>query len=99
MSTTGANCAWASGSGSPRTLLGFDDKRLHYFSRMHHAEKGFLAATTELLSIHVDLSVRRSAPFPAKIAGWLEEIRAAHADLPRPDEVGSVIALKRPKTG
>jgi len=80
-------------------LLGFDDKRLQYFSRMHHAEKGFLAATTELLSIHVDLSVRRAAPFPAKIAAWLEAIRAAHADLPRPDEVGSVIALKRPKTG
>ena len=79
-------------------LLGFDEKRLHYFSRMVHAEKGFVAATTELLSIHVDLSARGSAAFPPKIAAWLEEIRAAHAGLPRPAEVGRVIALKRPKT-
>ena len=40
-------------------LLGFDDKRIHYFHRIYHAREGYLAATTELLVVHVDLSVRR----------------------------------------
>ena len=36
-------------------LLDYDEKRLHYFHRMYHAEKGFLSATTEVMTVHVDL--------------------------------------------
>ena len=41
-------------------LLDLDAKRVHYFMRMFHDEKGYLAATSEQLSTHVDLKARRS---------------------------------------
>ncbi len=74
-------------------LLGFDDKRLHYFHRMHHAAKGYLAATTEILSIHVDLSVRRVAPMPDDVRDRLAAVLEAHRDLGTPAEAGRVIEM------
>ena len=46
-------------------LLDFDEKRLHYIHQMYHAEEGYLAATNELIGIHIDMSIRRSAPMPS----------------------------------
>ena len=46
-------------------LLDFDEKRLHFFEYMYHAEKGYLAATSEQMAIHVDMKTenqRRLAP-------------------------------------
>ena len=48
-------------------LLDWDAKRLHYFEEMYHAEKGYLAATSEQLALHVDMESRRSAEFPDHI--------------------------------
>src|SRR5580693_7387613 len=36
-------------------LLDFDAKRLHYFEQLFHAEAGWLSATSENLSLHVDM--------------------------------------------
>ena len=41
-------------------LIAYDAKRIHYFHEMHHATGGFLAATNELMSLHVNLETRRS---------------------------------------
>ncbi len=76
-------------------LVGFDVKRIHFFHRMYHAEKGYLAATYECLSIHVDLGQRRSAPFPADLQRRLSDVAAAHACLPRPAELGRSVGLGR----
>lgn len=58
-------------------LLAYDNKRIHQFMRMYHAEKHFLAATAEWLNLHVDLDIRRVAPWPGpildKIAGFAEK--------------------------
>src|SRR6266542_4269613 len=43
-------------------LLAWDAKRLHYFHEMYHAADGFLAATNELVSLHVSEATRRGAP-------------------------------------
>jgi acyl-CoA thioester hydrolase len=75
-------------------LLGCDDKRIHYFHTMHHAQEGFLAATTELLGVHVDLSIRRVAPMPADIQSRLAATLARHSAWPRPKQVGRVIGIK-----
>ena len=80
-------------------LLGFDHKRIHFFHRMYHAEQGFLAATAEWLSLHVDLAQRRVAPMPEAIAGRLAEVHAAHGALPVPPEVGRVIGKPVPRPG
>lgn len=77
-------------------LLGFDQKRIHFFHHMHHAEQGFLAATAEWLSLHIDLDRRRVAPMPSAIAARLAEIRAAHEALQVPAEVGRVIRTPVP---
>lgn len=74
-------------------LLDFDAKRLHYVHHMRHGTEGWLAATGEWLSIHVDMKTRRSAPLPEDIVARLVALRAAHEALPRPPEVGRVIGL------
>ncbi len=45
-------------------VLAFDAKRIHIFHQIKHAEENFLAASFEVVTIHVDLEKRRSSPFP-----------------------------------
>ena len=78
-------------------LLGFDHKRLHFLHHMYHADEGFLAATSEWLSLHIDLRVRRVSAMTESLKDRLAEIMDAHEGLPRPPEVGRVIKCpKRP---
>lgn len=74
-------------------LLGHDAKRLHYYHEMYHAEEGWLAAGCELMSLHIDMSIRRTAPFPGHIMSRLAEVAATHAAAPAPDRVGRVISM------
>jgi acyl-CoA thioester hydrolase len=76
-------------------VLDADHKRMHYFVTMHHLAKGTVAATFEGLSINVDLEARRSVPLPDDIHARLEAVRAAHAGLPRPPQVGARIGIRR----
>lgn len=76
-------------------LLDFDAKRLHYFEHMYHAEEGYLAATSEQLSIHVDMGERRSAPFPEATLARFARVLETHASLPRPSQAGHVIGIPR----
>ncbi len=76
-------------------LLDHDAKRLHYFLRMYHAEQGYLAATSEQLSVHVDLDARRSAPMPEAVQGRLARMLQSHNDLPWPDAAGRAIGIRR----
>jgi acyl-CoA thioester hydrolase len=76
-------------------LLGAGDKKLHLFHSMHHAGEGFLAATNEILAIHVDLTQRRARPFPEGARTRLEALAASHARLGRPLQAGRGIALGR----
>ena len=80
-------------------LLDHGDKLLHYFHRMYHAEEGFLAATNELLSVHVGFETRRSAPFPEELKARFAAIHAAHAGLPRPPEAGRPMGIRRASPG
>ena len=50
------------------TYLDHDKKRIHYRVSMFHKEKKYLAATTEVLSLYIDLNRRKVAEFePEKI--------------------------------
>jgi acyl-CoA thioester hydrolase len=60
---------------------------------MYHATEGYLAATNELLSLHVSQATRRSAPMAPEILARLAEIQRAHDALPRAPQVGRVIGL------
>ncbi|HCP01085.1 MAG TPA: thioesterase-like protein [Rhodospirillaceae bacterium] len=76
-------------------LLAHDTKRLHYIHFMYHAEEGYLASTNELISLHVDMTARRSAPMPDDVIGRLGLVAAAHDKLPHPEQAGRVISIAR----
>ena len=75
-------------------LLGYDEKRFHYFHRMYHAQQRYLAATSELLCLYVDMNERRVTQMPDPIMDRLSEIQQSHAELPLPEQVGSVMRVK-----
>ena len=72
-------------------LLGYDEKRLHFIHHMYHADQGYLAATSEWLSLHVDMTLRRVAPMPAQVRARFAEVMASHRSLAIPPEAGRVI--------
>ena len=76
-------------------LLDFDTKRVHYFLHMHHAEDDYLAAVSEQIMVHVDLETRRSSEFPDDVRLALTNLMNDHHDLPRPEQSGSVIGIRR----
>lgn len=80
-------------------VLGADAKRLHVFHRLWREDE--LAATNELMLIHVDLSTHRAAPWPEPQASAVATLAAVHAALPRPPETGRAIGLSqtRPASG
>jgi acyl-CoA thioester hydrolase len=74
-------------------LLDFDAKRLHYFEQLFHAEEGWVSATSENLSLHVDMKAKKTAAFPSRVAGRLAEMKASHSRLPVPEAAGRRIAM------
>jgi acyl-CoA thioester hydrolase len=74
-------------------LLGHDAKRIHYFMEMHHAQKGYLAATSEQILVHVDLATRRSAPFLPEHQQFFANMFAGHSKLPKPAQAGRSIGM------
>src|SRR4051794_24247520 len=75
-------------------LIDYDDKRLHFYQEARHAAEGWVAATCENLSLHVDMATRRVAPFPGDILDNLAVMWAAHARLKTPEALGRVMGLR-----
>jgi acyl-CoA thioester hydrolase len=75
-------------------ILDHDDKRMHLFQEMRH-EDGWLAATAETLSLHIDMAGPKVTPFPADVLARIEAMRAAHAALPVPERAGRAIGIRR----
>ncbi len=74
-------------------LLGFDEKRIHYIHQMIHAKQGYLAATNELMSLHVSQETRRAAPMADAIQQRLQLLEESHSQIERPAQVGRHIGL------
>jgi acyl-CoA thioester hydrolase len=79
-------------------LLGYDAKRMHYFEQLLHAEEGWVSATSENMSLHVDMDKQRTVAIPEAIAALLARMTQAHSALPRPAEAGRGIAMPRRST-
>ncbi len=75
-------------------LVDHDDKRLHVYQELRHAD-GWLSATSEVLSLHVDMAGPKVAPFPADVKHKVEAMQRAHSALPRPERAGRSIAIRR----
>ena len=75
-------------------LVDFDEKRLHVYQELHH-EDGWLAATSEVLSLHIDMSGPKVAPFPEDILVNVKAMAEKHAKLELPARVGRSIGIRR----
>jgi acyl-CoA thioester hydrolase len=74
-------------------LIDFDSKRMHCFEQLFHAEEGWVSATSENMSLHVDMAAKKTAPFPPEVVRHLTHMKKAHAMLPRPEAAGRSIAM------
>ena len=77
-------------------LLAYDDKRIHQFMRMYHAEQHYLAATAEWLNLHVDLNVRKVSPWPDAIRDKIAEFAGLQDDWGWPVEAGKKMSVPKP---
>ena len=77
-------------------LLAYDEKRIHQFMRMYHEEHRYLAATCEWMNLHVNLEVRRVAPWPEHVLAGIETFAAAQTDVSWPAEAGQRMQIKKP---
>ncbi|MCP3464418.1 thioesterase family protein [Bradyrhizobium sp. UFLA05-153] len=74
-------------------LLEADDKRLHTFEELRHATEGWLSATSENMSLHMDMALRKVAPFPADIRENIASVVKDHSAAPRPEGIGRNVAM------
>ncbi len=77
-------------------VLAFDEKRIHQFMRMYHADQKYLVATAEWMNLHVDLEVRRVAPWPDEIRELIAKYVAKQGEQPWPDEAGRKMNIEKP---
>ena len=72
-------------------LIARSPKRLHMLHFMFNEDKQDVAATEEVISAHIDLSIRRMAPYPPVIADKVDAILAEHQALDWPAPVCGVM--------
>ncbi len=75
-------------------LIEHDEKRFHGYQELYHKD-GWLAATAEGLTLHIDQSGPKVAPMPQSIRDALANYKATQGTLPAPERIGRKISLKR----
>lgn len=76
-------------------LLEADNKRVLTLMELWQTRENYLAATMEQLSLHVDLSIRRSRPFDPGLEKRLAAVVTEHAAFPLPAGYTRVLPLRR----
>src|SRR6201985_3417141 len=74
-------------------LVAADEKRLHTFQELRHATEGWLSATSENMTVHIDMEKRKTAPFPADIQARIADVVNAHSAVPRSEAIGRKVAM------
>ena len=75
-------------------MIGLDDKRLHFFHSMYHANTGDLIATTEQMLLHVDMQASKAAAILPNVKEALDAIWDVHRDMETPKQVGRQMKVK-----
>lgn len=75
-------------------LLDMDEKRLHFYQEIHHAD-GWLSATGEGMALHIDQSGPHVAAMPPAILAKIAELHQTHSQLPVPEAVGRPMGIRR----
>jgi len=74
-------------------ILQADEKRIHTFEELRHATEGWISATSENITLHVNMGIRKTAPFPPDIAARIRAVQQAHSAVPRPEGIGRRITM------
>jgi acyl-CoA thioester hydrolase len=74
-------------------LVAADEKRLHTFEELRHASEGWLSATSENMTIHIDMATRKTAPFPPDIRARIDAVANTHRGIARPEGIGRKVAM------
>jgi acyl-CoA thioester hydrolase len=72
-------------------LLDWAPRWIHAIHCMYQMDAGYLAATNELLFVHVGLQARRAVPMPEAQQAALAAMAQAHSRWPRPAQAGRSI--------
>jgi acyl-CoA thioester hydrolase len=76
-------------------ILARTSKLLHYLMFMANETRGVLSSMFECVHAHADLSVRRTAPFPAHVAARIDDYIAAHQALSWPAPVSGSMGVQK----
>ena len=74
-------------------LIDYDAKRIHLFEELRHATENWISATSENMTLSVDMTSKKVAPFCDDVLRALERMKAAHAGLPRPHGAGRSVHM------
>lgn len=74
-------------------LLDYDAKRMHLFEELRHATENWISATSENMTLSVDMTAKKVAPFDDSVLRLLEPMKIAHAALPVPDGTGDSVKM------
>lgn len=75
-------------------IVDYDEKRFHSFQQLYH-EDGWLAATGEGMTLHVDMSGPKVAAMPPHILSRVAALADDQVHLPRPEGIGGKIGIRR----
>jgi len=83
--------------GVETQFIDYDQKRLHLYHEIRPVDGNGISATCEQMTMFFDLNERRPAPFPPHVMKKIELIADSHSKLPRPDNLGRKIGIRKPK--
>ncbi|TPQ52066.1 hypothetical protein C2U72_05115 [Prosthecomicrobium hirschii] len=74
-------------------LADLDDKRLHLAFEIHDADRDYLAAIVEFVTIHVRMAPPSAKSMPDDLHARLVAVKAVHDGIPLPPQAGGCHAL------
>ena len=77
-------------------ILAYDQKRIHQLQRMYRDEDASLVATCEWMNLHVDLGVRKVAPWPTEVLERIGTVAQAQNASTIPAEAGRRMSVRNP---
>ena len=76
-------------------LIDYDEKRIHFFAELFHAQEGWMSATSEQMALHVNMKSKKVVPLPDDVLDRLAAMKVAHGALPAPEAIGRKIGMAK----
>lgn len=74
-------------------IVAADSKRVHTYKELRHATEGWISATSENMTLHMDMVARKVAPFPDDIQARIDLLAKSQLSVPRPNAIGRSITM------